>query len=78
MYYPHNIHFLWSASSMEGRSAVAIEAARKVAANVRLEQIKEFPTVEFFKTIPLVGLVQFGRQVRRELPVYQERQRRPS
>jgi tetratricopeptide (TPR) repeat protein len=61
MYYPHNIHFLWAAASMEGRSAVAIEAARKVAANVRLEQIKEFPTVEFFKTIPLLALTQFGR-----------------
>jgi len=61
MYYPHNIHFLWSASSMEGRSAVAFDAARKVAANVRLEQIKEFPGVEFFKTIPTLALVQFGR-----------------
>ena len=61
MYYPHNIHFLWAASSMEGRSAVAIESARKVAANVRIEQIQEFPTVEFFKTIPLLALVQFGR-----------------
>ena len=61
MYYPHNIHFLWAAASMEGRSAVALEAARKVAANVRLEQIKEFPTVEFFKTIPTVALVQFGK-----------------
>lgn len=61
MYYPHNIHFLWAASSMEGRSAVAIEAARKVAANVRMEQIKEFPTVEFFKTIPLLALTQFGK-----------------
>jgi len=60
-YYPHNIHFLWAASTMEGRSQVALEAARKVAANVRLEQIKDFPTVEYFKTIPLVGLVQFGR-----------------
>jgi tetratricopeptide (TPR) repeat protein len=60
-YYPHNIHFLWAASSMEGRSAVAIEAARKVATNVRLEMIKEFPGVEFFHTIPLLGLVQFGR-----------------
>ena len=61
LYYPHNIHFLWAASSMEGRSAVAIEAARKVAANVRIEQIREFPTVEFFKTIPLLALTQFGR-----------------
>jgi tetratricopeptide (TPR) repeat protein len=61
LYYPHNIHFLWAAASMEGRSAVAIEAARKVAANVRLEQIEQFPSVEFFRTIPLLALVQFGR-----------------
>lgn len=60
-YYPHNIHFLWAASSMEGRSAVSIEAARKVAANVRLEMINEFPGVEFFNTIPLLALTQFGR-----------------
>lgn len=60
-YYPHNIHFLWAASSMEGRSAVSIEAARKVAANVRLEMIDQFPGVEFFNTIPLLALTQFGR-----------------
>ncbi len=60
-YYPHNIHFLWAASSMEGRSAVAIEAARKVAANVQIEMIEEFPGVEFFHTIPLLALTQFGQ-----------------
>ncbi|MEH6569979.1 MAG: hypothetical protein V7709_12945 [Halioglobus sp.] len=60
MYYPHNIHFLWASASMEGRSAVAIEAGRKVAANVRLEQIQEFPTVEFFQTVPLLSLVRFA------------------
>ena len=59
-YYPHNIHFLWSAASMQGQSKVAIEAARKLAANVRLEQIQQFPTVEFFHTVPLLALVQFG------------------
>ncbi len=61
MYYPHNIHFLWAAASMQGQSAVAIEAARKVAANVRLEQIEQFPTVEFFHTVPTLALVQFGK-----------------
>jgi len=45
---------------MEGRSAVAIEAGEKVANNVRLEMIEEFPSVEFFKTIPMQSLVQFG------------------
>lgn len=60
LYYPHNIHFLWASASMEGRSEVAIEAGRKVAANVRLEQIQEYPTIEFFQTIPLLSLVRFA------------------
>ena len=60
-YYPHNIHFLWASASMEGRSEIAIEAGEKVAANVRLEMVEEFPGVEFFKTIPLLSFVQFGR-----------------
>ena len=60
MYYPHNIHFLWSAASMQGQSKVAIEAARKLADNVSLDQIDQFPTIEFFKTIPLLSLVQFA------------------
>ena len=61
LYYPHNIHFLWAASSMEGRSQVALEAARRVQANVALEMIEEYPSVEFFHTIPLLALTQFGR-----------------
>lgn len=61
LYYPHNIHFLWASASMQGQSAVAIEAGEKVAANVRLEMIDQFPTVEFFHTIPLLTLVQFAR-----------------
>ena len=61
LYYPHNIHFLWASASMEGRSAVAIEAGRKVAANVRLEQIQQFPTIEFFQTVPILSLVRFAQ-----------------
>lgn len=61
LYYPHNIHFLWAASTMEGRSALSIESAHRVARNVSLDQIKQFPTVEFFQTIPLLSYVRFGR-----------------
>lgn len=61
LYYPHNIHFLWAAASMGGQESMAIEAANKVANNVKLEQIEEFPTIEFFKTIPLLALLQFGK-----------------
>jgi len=60
MYYPHNIHHLWSSASMQGQSKLAIETARKLADNVSLEQIDQFPPVEFFKTVPLLSLVQFA------------------
>lgn len=61
LYYPHNIHFLWAASSMEGRSTIALDAAKRVAENVRLEMVQQYPAVEFFKTIPLLALAQFGK-----------------
>jgi tetratricopeptide (TPR) repeat protein len=31
-YYPHNVHFLWFATDLEGRSADSIKAAKKVSA----------------------------------------------
>jgi tetratricopeptide (TPR) repeat protein len=61
LYYPHNIHFLWAAASMSGQSNMAIESAKKVADNVHLEQIEAFPTIEFFKTIPILSQTQFGK-----------------
>lgn len=61
MYYPHNIHFLWASAGMSGQSALTLETAEKLADNVRIEQIEEFPTIEFFKTIPLLSMVQFAK-----------------
>ena len=61
LYYPHNIHFLWAASTMEGRSELEIESALKVARYVGPEQIKQFPVVEFFHTVPLLSYVRFGK-----------------
>ena len=60
-YYPHNIHFLWAASTMEGRSELSIESALKVSKYVSLEQIKMLPTIEYFHTIPLLSYVRFGK-----------------
>ncbi|MDA9064752.1 hypothetical protein N9K37_05335, partial [Pseudomonadales bacterium] len=61
LYYPHNIHFLWAASTMEGRAQLSIDSAIKVAKNVNIEQVKQFPTIEFFRTIPLLSYVRFGK-----------------
>jgi tetratricopeptide (TPR) repeat protein len=61
MYYPHNIHFLWAALSMEGRSAEAIKAASRVAEKLPLEMAKEMPMVEYFVPVPWYALVRFEK-----------------
>jgi tetratricopeptide (TPR) repeat protein len=61
MYYPHNIHFLWAAASMEGRSAEAIAAARKVGDQLKPEMVRAMPATEFVVPTPLFALVRFGR-----------------
>ncbi|NEQ77867.1 MAG: hypothetical protein F6K23_35535 [Okeania sp. SIO2C9] len=61
LYYPHNIHFFWSAASMEGRSQDAINAARKLVDKVSLLEVKQFPLTEMFLPTPYFSLVQFGK-----------------
>lgn len=61
-YYPHNIHFLWASSSMEGRSQVALDAANKVASKVEVGKLDEIPSwARIFTVIPLYAKVRFGK-----------------
>jgi hypothetical protein len=60
-YYPHNIHFLWYAATAEGRSAEAIAAARKTAAQVSDEQLDAVPLLGAFRVVPLYALARFGK-----------------
>jgi tetratricopeptide (TPR) repeat protein len=60
-YYPHNIHFLWYASTMEGRSTVALRAARKLVAVVPQEQVRAFRGMEQALPVPIFTLAQFRR-----------------
>lgn len=61
LYYPHNIHFIWYTASLEGRSAVAIEAARKLADNVPVDLIADIPLIEQFLVVPQYGHIRFAR-----------------
>jgi tetratricopeptide (TPR) repeat protein len=61
MYYPHNIHFLWAAATMDGRSAEALRAARRVAEKVPPDMAREMPMVEYFMPTPYFALARFGR-----------------
>jgi tetratricopeptide (TPR) repeat protein len=60
-YYPHNHHFLAFAATLAGRSAQAIEHARKTATTTPASVAKEVPFVEPFFHYPWLALVNFGR-----------------
>ena len=60
-YYPHNVHFLWFAATMDGRGQLAIDSARKVAAKVTDAALKELPLLAGFRVVPYYALTRFGR-----------------
>lgn len=60
-YYPHNIHFLWSASSYIGMSSTAIDAAKKTAEKVPVGEMINLPFLQDFKSVPLQAYVRFGK-----------------
>ncbi len=60
-YYPHNVHFIWYAATMEGRSQTAIEAARKVASKVSDEALQQLPLLAGFRVVPYYALTRFGK-----------------
>lgn len=60
-YYPHNVHFLWSAASLLGRSELAIEAAKKTAEKVPVGEMENLPFLQDFTSVPLLAYTRFGR-----------------
>jgi tetratricopeptide (TPR) repeat protein len=59
MYYPHNIHFLWYSSGMEGRSAESLRRAREAATYVSSRCCKDVDISQ--RPLPLLALARFGR-----------------
>jgi tetratricopeptide (TPR) repeat protein len=60
-YYPHNVHFLWFAATMQGRGQTAIDAARKVASKVDDAALDGLPLLAGFRVVPYYALSRFGR-----------------
>lgn len=60
-YYPHNIHFLWSASSLLGSSDIAIDAAKKTAEKVPTGELINLPFLQDFAATPLLAYTRFGK-----------------
>jgi tetratricopeptide (TPR) repeat protein len=61
-YYPHNIHFLAVALVMDGRSAEAMKAARKVATQHHHGELPETLAgfLQLLKAFPLLTMTRFG------------------
>jgi len=60
-YYPHNHHFLAFAATLAGKSALAIEAAKRTAATTPVDVAKRVPFLEPYLYYPYLTLVTFGR-----------------
>ncbi len=60
-YYPHNIHFLWSAASLLGDSDKAIDAAKKTAEKVPTGELINMPFLQDFASTPLLAYTRFGK-----------------
>jgi len=60
-YYPHNIHFLWSAASLLGDSDIAIDAAKKTAEKVPVGELVDLPFLQDFAATPLLAYTRFGK-----------------
>ncbi|HEY5947396.1 MAG TPA: tetratricopeptide repeat protein [Kofleriaceae bacterium] len=61
MYLVHNYGFLAYSSSMLGRSAESIEAARNAAKNFPPPMLEMMPGMDFFIAEPLLVMVRFGK-----------------
>jgi len=60
-YYPHNIHFLWSAASLLGASDIAIDAAKKTAEKVPTGELVTLTFLQDFASTPLLAYTRFGK-----------------
>ena len=59
-YYPHNIHFLWAAQTMQGRSAEAMKSARDLMKVVSLDVVRQVPEMELTVPTPVLAMARFG------------------
>jgi tetratricopeptide (TPR) repeat protein len=61
MYFPHNLDFLWSAASMEGRSADTLQAARELSTHATPDMVRQMSDIEGAVVAPLFALARFGK-----------------
>jgi len=61
MYYVHNLHFAWTASMTEGRSADALNFGKAVVDRTDLAMAREIPGIEMFMPTLTYSQLRFGK-----------------
>ena len=61
MYFVHNLHFIWTTASTEGRSVMALDAARRVVAATPLQMAHDMPPMELFLPTKLLAQLRFAK-----------------
>jgi len=59
-YYVHNLHFLWTSYEMEGRSADALKAARRVVAASPIAMARQAAQAQLFFITPMMTHIRFA------------------
>jgi tetratricopeptide (TPR) repeat protein len=60
LYYTHNLHFLWASALAEGRFDASLTAARRLVAQIRADQVPDFPFLQDFLSTPLLTFARVG------------------
>ena len=61
MYYVHNLHFVWTAATNDGRAATALEYARHVVDRIQPQMARDIPGVQAFVPTLLYAQLRFGK-----------------
>lgn len=61
MYYVHNLHFVWTAATNDGRSETALDYAGRVVAKVQPQMAREIPGIEVFVPTLTYAQLRFGK-----------------
>ena len=61
MYYVHNLHFVWTAATNDGRSALALEYAKHVTDNIQPQMARDIPGIQAFVPTLLYAQLRFGK-----------------
>lgn len=60
LYYTHNLHFLWASAMAEGDFDASLTAARRLVAQIRDDQLGDFPFLQDYLVTPLLTFARFG------------------